>query len=435
MIDALRTASAWWREGRLLESCSRETWQARRDRDLRAHLERVARESPFYAGRDPSDLSSWPVVDKSTWMDRFDRINTAGLDRSTCLQVALRAEAERDFRPMVRSPGDGRPLTVGLSSGTSGSRGLFVASGAERALWAGVLLRRILPDLFDRRHRIALVLRSDSNLYRTLGAGHVAFRHHDLYQPWERLAEGLAAQDPTLLAAPPSVLGMLARRDPAPRMPSLRRILSIAEVLDQDVQRDVESTFGLAVRQIYQCTEGLLATPCPLGTMHLHEEHLVVEEDWLDAERTRYRPVITDFRRRIQPVVRYRLDDVLVPGVCDCGRHARALARVEGRCDDLVRLRSHDGSEAILFPDFARRLVLETLPGIRNWTLTQTALDRIELALPETGWSEEELAGFHRGWTDLCTSRNALAGVVATTRWSPSPSGAKLRRVVGLPVR
>jgi len=428
----LRLLLAWWREGRLLAPRPRVEWQTRRSRDLRAHLERVARDSPFYRGQDPSDLSSWPAIGKAEWMEHFDRINTAGLDRALCEQVALRAETGRDFRPVVFSPRNGRAVTIGLSSGTSGSRGLFAASDAERALWAGTILRRVLPDLFTHGHRIALVLRSDSNLYRTLGAGHVRFRHHDLYQPWKRLVEGLSAQDPTLLAAPPSVLAMLSRGGIAPQMRRLRQILSVAEVLDPDVQLEVESAFGLPVRQIYQCTEGLLATPCPLGTLHLHEEHMVVETEWLDAERTRFRPVITDFRRLTQPVVRYRLDDVLVPGSCACGRHARAIARVEGRCDDLLRLRTPTGAEAILFPDFVRRLVLETLPGIRDWTFTQTAPDRFGLALPEPGRTSGDVDNFRFGWERLCASRGASAGILEIGRWSPPSAGTKLRRVVGM---
>jgi len=430
--EGLHTVASWWREGRLLSPPSRAAWQSKRETELQAHLGWVAANSPFYRGQNPSDLVSWPSISKSEWMQEFDAINTVGLDRKTCDEVALRAERERDFRPTLVSPRTGESITVGLSSGTSGSRGLFVASPAERALWAGVILRRILPDLFRHRHRIALVLRSDSNLYRTLGRGHVEFRHHDLYAPWKDLAASLIDQNPTLIAAPPSVLGLLAREGIAPRLGSLRRILSVAEVLEPDVERDVQAAFGTRVEQIYQCTEGLLATPCPRGTLHLHEEHLFVEPEWLDDSKTRFQPLITDFRRRAQPVIRYRLNDILVPGACDCGRHAMAIARVEGRCDDILRLRSAREEARGIFPDFVRRLVLETLPEVVDWSFTQTGATSFELGLASPQPAPERIDNFRQGWIALCEARDADPGRVSISAWTPPAPGAKLRRVVGL---
>ena len=366
-------------------------------------------------------------------MEQFGRINTKGLDRKTCEGIALRAERERDFSPTLVSPITGEAITVGLSSGTSGSRGLFVASPSERALWAGVILRRILPDLFRRRHRIALVLRSGSNLYRTLGKGHVEFCHHDLYAPWKDLAASLEHQNPTLIAAPPSVLGMLARHGIAPRLRSVRRILSVAEVLEPDVERDVQAAFGVRVEQIYQCTEGLLATPCAHGTLHLHEEHLIIEQEWLDETKTRFRPILTDFRRRAQPVIRYRLNDILVAGHCDCGRQAMAIARVEGRCDDILRVPGQDGTEQEIFPDFVRRLVLESLPMVADWSFTQTESDHFRLDLATPGPPTEAIDNFRQGWISICTARGARPGNISLGEWSPPAPGAKLRRVIGLP--
>lgn len=430
MLEAFSIARHWWEEGTRLRPRDRTAWSRLRERGLHAHLAWVARHSPFYQGRDAADIASWPIVSKAAWMGEFDRINTEGLERDACEAVALRAERERDFSPTVRAPRSGRPMTVGLSSGTSGARGLFVASASERSLWAGVILRRILPDLWRGSHRVALVLRSDSNLYRTLGGGRVRFRHHDLHTPWPDLAEGIAAQDPTLLAAPPSVLDMLARSGFPSRLRSLRRILSIAEVLDPSVEDRITRAFGLPVGQIYQCTEGLLATPCPLGTLHLHEEHILVEREWLDQEQTRFRPVITDFRRRVQPVVRYRLEDVLVPTDCGCGRHAQAIARIEGRCDDILRPPSRETVPALVFPDFVRRLVLETLPSVHDWMFIQTSPSTFDLALPHP---HPDVDGFLDGWTRLCRLRGAHPGQVRVIPWTPPPRGAKLRRVVGLP--
>ncbi|MEK7394784.1 MAG: hypothetical protein AAB214_19675, partial [Fibrobacterota bacterium] len=81
MNEGLGTILAWWREGRLLSSRSRDAWQSAREADLLAHLRWVEANSPFYGGQDPSNLSTWPVLSKFVWMEQFGRINTKGLDR------------------------------------------------------------------------------------------------------------------------------------------------------------------------------------------------------------------------------------------------------------------------------------------------------------------------------------------------------------------
>lgn len=426
MPETLSILAHWWLEGRLLRERDRHRWQARREKALERHLSWVAARSPAHAGRNPSDLGSWPATDKAGMMESFSRLNTRGLDRDLCLETALRAERERDFLPTL----DG--VTVGLSSGTSGNRGLFLASAAERRLWAGVLLRRMLPDLLAHRHRAALFLRSDSNLYRTVRSPWLEFQHYDLYRPFPELVARLARQNPTFLAAPPSVLDRLAEVAGSGVLRiSPRRVVSVAEVLDDDVSRRVETAFGTRVDQIYQCTEGLLATTCGKGTLHLHEEHVWFETEWLDAERTRFQPVVTDFRRRTQPIVRYRLNDILVPGTCDCGSLSRAISRIEGRSDDCIRAVRRDGSVDSLFPDFLRRLVLETLPDQTRWRIEQASLSELRVLTPSP-LSAERLAPFQIGLEALCRSRGLSAPTAIGQAWTDPPPGAKLRRVVGL---
>ncbi|WBV66998.1 hypothetical protein PGH44_06835 [Legionella pneumophila] len=46
-------------------------------------------------------------------------------------------------------------IAVGLSSGTSGSRGLFLVSEQERDAWAGIILAKAMPNGLRSRERIA----------------------------------------------------------------------------------------------------------------------------------------------------------------------------------------------------------------------------------------------------------------------------------------
>ena len=113
------------------------------DRCARAAAAYAAARAPFYrahfAGHDLAAWRTLPTVDKARMMANFDTFNTCGMTLAEALDAALRAERCRDFSPQVRG------LTVGLSSGTSGHRGLFLVSRAEQAAWAGTILARALP--------------------------------------------------------------------------------------------------------------------------------------------------------------------------------------------------------------------------------------------------------------------------------------------------
>ena len=71
-------------------------------------------------------------------LDAFDRMNTRRLRRDELMALALEAENTRDFTPLHGE------FSVGLY-GTSGRRGLFVVSRAERERYAGVVLAKGLP--------------------------------------------------------------------------------------------------------------------------------------------------------------------------------------------------------------------------------------------------------------------------------------------------
>ena len=121
------------------------------------------------------------------------------------MSVALAAEQSRDFTPTV----DG--LTVGLSSGTSGHRGLFLVSPAEQAMWAGVILARALHTLpSPAAPRVAFFLRSHSNLYQQVNGALLQLRYFDLMAPLADSIASLNSYQPHILVGPPSLLGFLA---------------------------------------------------------------------------------------------------------------------------------------------------------------------------------------------------------------------------------
>ena len=134
---------ARWRFKRL-RGRDLERFQDQRAQVVILHALRFA---PFYAqhwknfsGDNSSKEGNWaknldwkalPPVDKTAMMMHFDTFNSVGIGRDAAHALAMKAEQERDFAPTLQG------FTVGLSSGTSGQRGLFLVNRWEQAAWAG----------------------------------------------------------------------------------------------------------------------------------------------------------------------------------------------------------------------------------------------------------------------------------------------------------
>ncbi|HEY7355465.1 MAG TPA: F390 synthetase-related protein [Ktedonobacterales bacterium] len=379
-LTASHFASARWR-WHTLRGPSLARYQERRAQQIVAY---AAQHAPFYrehwAGHDLRDWRGLPTVDKRLMMTNFDMFNTCGISREAAMDVALRAERTRDFRPTL----DG--ITVGLSSGTSGHRGLFVASPAEQAGWAGAILARTLHR-FQGHLRVAFFLRSNNQLYEQIGGLFIQFRYFDLMLP---LADAIAALNdfqPHIIVGPPSLLGYLAEARGRGFLRALpERLISVAEVLEPQDRDQLAVAFDAPVHQIYQCTEGLLAVSCAAGSLHLQEDIVAMQFEPLagdDGERVT--PILTDLWRRTQPIIRYRLNDVLQldPQPCRCGSSFRVIRAIEGRCDDICHFESRAGGTRPFFPDTIRRMVLLASSEIEDYQVIQEHCGhlRIHLAL------------------------------------------------------
>ena len=399
-------------------------------RALDAFLATVLPRAPFYARYQGAALADLPVVDKARVMGEFAAFNTRGIGWNDALAVALRAERTRDFSPSI---GD---VTVGLSSGTSGNRGVFLVSAAERRRWAGTILARTLtaPMLlrvvspFAPPLRAAFFLRANSNLYGSVTSGRVVLEYFDLFAPFEAHVARLRALRPHVLIAPASVLRILAHEQLRGSLAiAPERVVSVAEVLEEDDAAAIASAFAQPVHQIYQCTEGFLGYTCERGSLHLNERCVHVEPEWLDVERTRFTPLVTDFTRGTQIFARYRLDDVLhAAPPCACGRPERTLARIEGRLDDVLRLSGTDGVPRPVFADFVRRAMMFCGERVRDYRVRQTGTS-LEIALDADGdGAREAVRGeLARLWEELAVMPPALAFVP----WRAEPPGAKRRRI------
>lgn len=266
---------------------------------------------------------------------------------------------------------------VGASTGTSGNRGLYVISDAERYEWLGVMLAKTLPRFPFETARIALILSLNSALYKTVNAPGLNLRFFDLHAGLDVLLPAVAAYAPDTVIAPPKVLRAFA--ESTRRLP-LKRLFSGAEVLDPLDRAVIEARFGVTVREIYMATEGLLGVACEHGTLHLCEDAVLFE--WEDVAGSDLKtPIITDFTRTTQAMCRYRMNDLLRLSnkPCPCGSPYQAVVAIEGRADDLLII----GGTHTVTPDIVRNAIVDADRRILDFRLRQTGPEELELVLPQ----------------------------------------------------
>ena len=331
----------------------------------------VLPKSPYFYPYLGKPLADFPLMNKQIMMDNFDQLNTAHLKLDEVLECALAAEHSRDFRPTLGK------YSVGLSSGTSGKRGVFLVSPQEQAKWAGTILAKLLPNGLFHPERIAFFLRANNNLYNAVRSRTISFEFFDLFSSFEESIQRLITYQPSIIVAPAQVLYQLALDERLSNLP-VKKVISVAEVLDPQTKALLQSRFE-QVGEVYQATEGFLASTCHLGHLHLNEDLLIVEQEAIDEHR--FIPIITDFSRSSQPIVRYRLDDVLVkhPDPCPCGSVLQRIEKIEGRLADTLTLEGVSQPEVLIFADVCERIFAQALPIDVDYQLDQIAKNQLKL--------------------------------------------------------
>jgi phenylacetate-coenzyme A ligase PaaK-like adenylate-forming protein len=383
---------------------TREALARHQERLLARRLPAIARTVPHYAGLERAPLRDWPVMDKAGALAAFGRLNAAGMTAEEAWEAAERGLS------LSNGSGSVRGLTVGTSTGTSGNRGLFLVSEAERRAWLGSILARGIPDVLWRRHRVALFLGTANELYdATDRNGRLRFSFHDLSGGIERHRAGVEAFDPTVLIAPPKALRAMAEDGFRIRP---RHVFSGAEILDGSDRAVVERAFGTTAREIYQATEGFLGIACRLGRLHLNEDAVHFEMETVPDSPGLVVPVITDMRR----------------GRCACGSPLQAVEAIVGRSDDVFELPARDGGRRRrVFPETLRTAVLDGHRGLGDFRVLQTGASEVEVRIADDAPEGAEEAVLGR--MERCLASAGTVATVRVLRGIQVPYGRKLRRV------
>jgi putative adenylate-forming enzyme len=369
-----------------------------------------------------SGFGAFPIINKTIFMANFDAINTVNIKLEKALAVAIKSEENRDFSPTING------ITVGLSSGTSGNRGVFLASEKERAYWVALVLDRVLGFSLKKRS-IAFFLRANSNLYDSVKSKLLAFHFFDLLDSIDAHVERLNTLQPDILVAQPSMLLELANAIEANKLDiKPTKVISVAEVLTPEDKTYLSNVFKQTIHQVYQCTEGFLASSCENGTLHFNEDFLIIEKKYIDEEQKRFHPIITDLRRRSQPIIRYELNDIIQEKTgCSCGSKFLAIEAIEGRSDDILIFKNAENQEVKIFPDFFRRAIILSDNYISDYALIQTKPNH--LMLYTKGQHEKSFQLACEAIQDLLKKNNIFGVEIIQTNHNHTLKDQKLRRI------
>ncbi|MBI2785745.1 MAG: CoF synthetase [Legionella longbeachae] len=398
---------------------SREQLSTYQEKRFKKLVKNTLSNSPFYQDYLDKPLSEWPIINKKIMMEHFDEINTVGIKKDQALKLALTAENTRDFTALINN------IAVGLSSGTSGHRGLFLASAKERDAWAGILLAKALPKGLKKKERIAFFLRANNKLYTNLSKSKkIQFHFFDLLDNFEKHINRLNEIQPTILSAPASVLLALTKEKHHLSI-SPQKIFAVAEVLDARDEKIISNTFNCQVSQVYQCTEGFLAiSDKESNQLLMNEEYLIIEKEWLDEKR--FIPIITDLLRTTQPIIRYRLDDVLIEEKSNSV--FTQLNGIEGRIGDICYA-TKNNKKLPIFADLIRQKMASFPFQFDDYTIQQHDLNSFTIQVtPDVPEKNALIAHLN----EIFQSQNYDVPVWQWQQFIKKELGAKNRRIQGL---
>jgi phenylacetate-coenzyme A ligase PaaK-like adenylate-forming protein len=260
-------------------------------------------------------------------------------------------------------------------------------------------------------------------------------------QPLSRIVDELNAYQPAFVSSYPTVLALLAQEQTAGRLAIRPAALwSGGEGLSLSAKRRIEEAFGCPLQNEYGASECLtIAHSCPEGWLHVNADWLILEPVDRHYRATvpgelSHTVLLTNLANAVQPIIRYDLGDSIrtLAERCACGSPLPAI-QVEGRSDDVLRLRRRDGTHGQLVP-LALTTVVEEAACVHRFQIVQLADDRLGLRLMDkdrAGVGASALAALRE-----YLERDGLSNVeVLLESGEPQPQrhSGKLRQVVAMP--
>jgi phenylacetate-coenzyme A ligase PaaK-like adenylate-forming protein len=367
--EVLSWCKAIWERSRV-QRLSRRQLEAEQAEKFRKLVRLAYERSPFYRAIiqersldvDRCQPSDFPILTKRIVADNFDRMLTD--PRLSRARIA-------EFLAQSRDPNEllDRRYHVLHSSGTSGTIGHTVYSHDDWITGTTQMLR-VFPLRW--RSRVAFVGATRGHFAGAsllLTGNHKTnqiffdVRPHDVSQPMDQIVSALNQLRPRVLTGYASVLERLAeaQEEGALRIRP-RLVVSGAEPLRPQCRAILQDTFRVPVINTYASSEHLfmaLTLPGSEG-MYLLEDDLIFE---LYDDCT----YVTNLFNSTLPMIRYRMDDVLMPEVDSLGRYPFTKIRdLVGRSEDNLVFANRNGVEDFIHPSLIGGLLV---PGLKSWQI------------------------------------------------------------------
>jgi phenylacetate-CoA ligase len=297
------------------------------DMELREQLRFAHAKVPLYASGpwsqslthgDPTQLSSWPILDRATVRERGTELLARGLRPGTFYRSS--------------SASSGEPLRIAWNP-HGGAWGW--ANEYRVMLWYGVPpgVRTLL--MWGSEHRLQDWVRNTRGFLTTALTP----------QRLEEAAQYVLQRQPELVMGLPSALVQLARYIRANYPDAPQQLVPFAKLGGEQIYpfqlEELRKHFGARTVEFYGCTEvGPIAAQCPAGSMHLLSDnsHIEICRDGEPVPHGEFGDIVaTSLSNRAMPLVRCRIGDsgTISPDPCSCGRPYPVLASLVGRASDL----------------------------------------------------------------------------------------------------
>jgi len=354
------------------------------------HSEFYRREYDGFEMNSMEDFHRLPVINKKIMMDNFTDLNTCGLDLDDVMDYAVNKEVKRDFLGYYKDE-----YVVGLSSGTSGNKGIYVTPKAMTRRLPFVFLARSGIPLKLLPFRILFLLRVFSQGFDDIKAPMVSLKYLSTMTPIDDIIDSINDLKINILMAPPSLVRLLLPRRDDIRVP-IKLIMTYAEVMEEEEKDRFKEVFHTDVIEIYQASEGQIASACKCGNLHINEDLVFVElyddkgRAVNEASKVATRMVVTNLVNYAQPLIRYEMNDMVILGhKCPCGSSFRVIKKILGRNDDVVYLKNRQGNIQHIFPDLISRWIITSSDNIREFRVLESLYDSLDITVDLFDYNSE----------------------------------------------
>lgn len=283
-------------------------------------------------------------------------------------------------------------IASGETSGSTGAPVVFRSSLLEQLFWNAFTLRDHLWHRRDLSGRLAAVRYAPAGgtaagwgpaTDAAFVTGDCAILHIDT--DLSQQVDWLCERDPVYLLSYASNIRQLALAFMARglRLPRLREVRSVSEVVGPELRTLVRGAWNVPLTDMYSAKEvGYIALQCPeRDVYHVQSENVLVEivdeGNRPCAPGQAGRVLLTALHKFAMPLIRYEIGDYAVPGeACTCGRGLPTIREIRGRERNMMHLPNGDKRWPLC------DLVKEPqLPGILQYQFVQKSHEHLELRL------------------------------------------------------